>query len=540
MTDTSNGVRNYKVTEVSSRSSVPSASPRATAIAIWQRHKDLLANSVSLLGTTGVTSGLGFIFWTFATRVFSQEAVGYGSAAVSSITLLGTIGVFGLGTVLIGELPRRRPRAGLVSAALIASGIGSFLLALGFVVAAPLVSERFGAILHEPIEAASFIAGVVLTAVTLVFDQATIGLLRGGVQLSRNLVFAIAKMLALPVVAILLHNQFGVGISVSWSVGLVISFLGSAIWLQITGSPVLPRPDWTVLRALGKTTLAHNWLNLAIAVPYSLIPVLVTVVVSPSANAAFYIAWTLVSFLYAVPTALSTVLFAVASAEPHIISKKLRFALKVSLCIGLPAMLALCFGAHFALSFFGSAYVHNAAFPLIVLSLTYLPMLPKSFYIAVCRATGRISRAAVVLTAFAAAEIIAAGVAGALSGLKGLSLAIVTVTLIEGLATSPAVLRATSIHGRHRRVQNDVLVDGSKSNPSSEWVSSPGHCARVKQSSAACTPDMCFCDSTWGCPARTDQTARDQAAGIAALISLARSTTPPRHSAQSSLDSRIY
>jgi O-antigen/teichoic acid export membrane protein len=430
---------------------------------VWRSHKDLLSNAGSLLGTTGVTSGLGFTFWTFAARELSQQAVGYGSAAVSAMTLLGTIGVLGLGTVLIGELPRRNPRAGLVSAALLACGTGSLLLALGFVVIAPLISKRFGNIIGEPVEVVAFVTGVVLTAVTLVFDQATIGLLRGGVQLSRNLLFAIVKILALPLAAVALHDQFGVGISLSWVAGIAASLAGSAIWLRTRGSPVLPRPDWAVLRALGKTALAHNWLNLAIAVPYSLIPVLVTVVVSPAANAAFYIAWMLISFLYAVPTALSTVLFAVASAEPHLIARKLRFALKLSFLIGLPGMFALFFGAHLALSLFGIDYVRDALFPLRLLCLTYVPVLPKSYYVAVCRATGKVPRAAFVLTTFSIAEITAAVVGGSVAGLKGLSVAIFAVTIIEGLATTPAVLRTISGHGRHRRVKTATVVGAQSS-----------------------------------------------------------------------------
>ena len=72
---------------------------------------------------------------------------------------------------------------------------------------------------------------------------------------------------------------------------------------------------------------------------------LVTVVVSPSANAAFYAAWTLSGFLKIVPTHLSTVLFAVAAADPQIIARKLRFTLRLSLLIGLPGMVVLGFGA---------------------------------------------------------------------------------------------------------------------------------------------------------------------------------------------------
>ena len=91
----------------------------------WRRHQDLLSNASTLAATTGVTSVLGFAYWATAARLFSQQAVGYGAAAISAMTLLGTIGMLGMGTLLIGELPRRSARAGLVSAALLTCGLGS-------------------------------------------------------------------------------------------------------------------------------------------------------------------------------------------------------------------------------------------------------------------------------------------------------------------------------------------------------------------------------------------------------------------------------
>ena len=517
------GVRLYRATGAALQAMSPPRSLWAASAAVWVRHKDLLSNSASLFAATGVTSGLGFAFWAFAARKFSQQAVGYGSAAVSAMTLLGTIGVFGLGTVLIGELPRRNPRAGLVSAALLASGIGSVLLGLGFAAVAPLASKRFGDIVGEPDKAVIFAVGVSLTAVAAVFDQATIGLLRGGVQLSRNFIFTLVKMLALPVAAIMIHDQFGVGISASWVIGIAASLAGSAIWLRVHGSPILPRPDWHVLRALGKTAAAHNWLNLAIAVPATLIPVLVTVVVSPSANAAFYIAWMLTGFLYAVPLSLSTVLFAVAAAEPQLISRKLRFALKLSLLIGLPGMLTLCFGAHFALSLFGSGYARAATFPLWLISLSYIPGLPKTFYIAVCRAAGRVSQAAVVLTTFAVVEIIAAGVGGSIGGLKGLSVAVFAVIFIEGLATTPAVLGAANGHVRHRHL--GTQTPSTSSNPRIGAHSErrqPGHVRSYPQAQErpiTCTETLCVCGAALDCPAQAFSSKEDhQARCTAATI----------------------
>jgi O-antigen/teichoic acid export membrane protein len=428
---------------------------RASAAASWRRHRDLLGNASTLAGTTGIASVLGFVYWALAARLFSQQAVGYGSAAVSAMTLLGTIGMLGLGTVLIGELPRRADRGGLVSAALLASFTGSLVLGLGFAISAAHLSQRFAHISGTVEQGALFAAGVSLTGATLVFDQATIGMMRGGLQLSRNILFAIAKVLVLPATAVLVHDQFGLGITMSWVAGMAASVMPVAIWLAVRGTSVLPRPDWRVLRGLGTTAVAHSWLNLSITVPRSLMPVLVTLVVSPTANAAFYAAWTLSGFLYIVPTHLSTVLFAVASADPQAVARKLRFTLRVSAVLGLAGMIVLGLGAHLLLSMFGASYARLATVTLWLLVLGYVPTVPKTHYIAVCRAAGRIPQAAAVLTTAAAAEVVAAILGGKAGGLNGLTLALVAVFFLEGLVTTPRVVRAAIGRGRHRRA--DVM-----------------------------------------------------------------------------------
>jgi O-antigen/teichoic acid export membrane protein len=440
----------WEATEPGGRGVAASRSPWAAAMAVWRRHHDLLGGAASLAATTGGASVLGFAYWALAARLFSQQAVGYGSAAVSAVTLLGTIGMLGLGTVLIGELPQRRPRAGLLSAALLTSGVGSLLIGLGFAVVAPHVSGRFRDMSGTPGQAALFAAGVALTGVALVFDQATIGLSRGGLQLVRNMAFAATKLMVLPVAAVILHDQLGIGITVSWVAGMALSVTIVAIRLWFTGTPVFPRPDWGVLQKLGRTAVAHSWLNLAIVVPRSLIPVLVTVIVSPSANAAFYAAWTLSGFLYVVPTHLSTVLFAVASADPRSIARKLRFTLRLSALIGLPGMAAVGLGAHLALGLFGAGYARAGTVPLWLLVIGYLPTVPKVQYVAVCRAAGRIPRAAAVLTAAGVVEVAAAAAGGAAGGLRGLSTALLAAFMVEGLVTTPPVLRAAIGSGRHR------------------------------------------------------------------------------------------
>ena len=429
----------------------------------WQRHKDLLVNASSLAATTIATSGLGFAYWAVAARLFSQRAVGYGSAALSAISVLSTIGMFGLGTVLIGELSRRSiGRGGLIAAALIVSGVGSLLLGLGFDVVAPHLSRSFSEAVGTPGRATLFAGGVMLTGATLVIDQATIGLMRGGLQLTRNIVFSAAKLLILPATAVALHDGVGIGITLSWVVGTALSLVPLAARLKLSGVNILPSPDWDVLRGLGKTALAHNWLNLAVSVPWMLLPVIVTVIVSPAANAAFYVAWQLTTFLYIIPSHLSTVLFAIAASDPKIVARKLRFVIRLSVLIGFPGMIVLGLGAHLALSIFGAAYARTATFALWLLIIGYLPAIPRSTYIAVCRADNKVARGAAVLTTTAVIKLTLASIGGVSDGLRGLSFGLLGGAFLEGLATAPAVVRKAVGIGRHRVVSAVASVNDSK------------------------------------------------------------------------------
>ena len=412
---------------------------------VWQRNQELMRNAGSLAATTGLTSVFGFVYWVVAAKEFSQQAVGYGSAAVSAMILLGTIGEFGLGTMLIGELPKRRGGGGLTVASIIASGVGSLALGVGF----PLVADKFGAhfpqITGTPARLGLFAVGVALVGMTIVFDQATTGLLLGGVQLGRNLAMSVFKLALLPVTAVVLHDAFGVGLVLAWVVGTLLSLPPALLMLKRRGSRIFERPDWAQLRRFGKLAMAHNWLNLAIMAPPRLIPVLVTVVVSAEANAAFYVAWMLANFLFMVPTSLASVLFAIASAAPEVIAEKLRFVLRLSLMIGLPAMAALALGGPLLLKVFGGDYAHQATIPLLLLILTYIPGIPKSQYIAVERAAQRVGHATIVLSVAALCDITAVVVGGKLGGLNGVAFCYLIMQVIEGLALAPTVLRAASV-----------------------------------------------------------------------------------------------
>jgi hypothetical protein len=149
--------------------------------------------------------------------------------------------------------------------------------------------------LHTGIGNPLFAIGVSLTAITLVLDQAVIGLLRSDLKLWRNVLFAGIKLVALFVAGFWFSQRVGLTIYATWAIGNALStaaLIGCAAWRgKWTGSMFLP--DWGLLRALSRSALKHHILNLILQGPAMAMPVLVTVLISETTNAWFYISFTL-------------------------------------------------------------------------------------------------------------------------------------------------------------------------------------------------------------------------------------------------------
>ena len=146
---------------------------RLRALAVGNRA--LLANAGSMVGSTLATSLLGVAFWFIAARHFSETAVGVAGAAVSAMLLIGFVASFGLGTLLMGELPRREgAQRSLLNAALLAAAAAGLVLGLAFAVVAPLIASNLSPLNETVVATAAFALAVALTALAYVLDQALI------------------------------------------------------------------------------------------------------------------------------------------------------------------------------------------------------------------------------------------------------------------------------------------------------------------------------------------------------------------------------
>jgi O-antigen/teichoic acid export membrane protein len=405
----------------------------------------MLVNAGSLISTTAVTSVLGFAFWWVAARWFSPEAVGLGSATISAMGLLGTISTLGLGTLLIGELPRRPGEEGpLISASLIVAGGVGGCAGIVFALVAPFVATDFQVFRISGVDILLFAAGVSLTTIALVLDYALIGLLRGGLQLWRNTFFAVAKLAALFVVSLWLSQKVGLTIYTTWLVGnaLSLALLTMFVVLKRGWSRRSYLPQWRLLRKLGSVALQHHIFNLLILSPTWILPVLVTILLSARVNAWFYVSFMYASFIFAVSNALTIVLYAMSSAHPAVLAHKARLTLGLGAVIVILANCVFQFATGRVLGVFGHIYAEQAAWSLHILALGTLPYLIRSHYVAICRVQGRILYALLPMAAGTLLELSAATLGARLGGLSGLSLGWVAALCAEAVFMSRTVFKA--------------------------------------------------------------------------------------------------
>ncbi len=414
---------------------------------VAKANQALLSNATSMVVALGTTSVLGAAFWWLAAQHFSQSSVGVSSAAVSAMTLLGFAATIGLGTVLMGELPRREIRAhGLLNAALATSAVAGGLFGLVFALVAPLFSSGFDPLRQGPLSVVIFAFGAALTALTLVLDQALIGLLRGGLQLTRNIVFAAIKLVLLLGVAALGATYGGMGIYTAWALGALLSLIVLVPFYRRQDRPL--GSHFRELHSMRLDAASHHAFNLALRAPDLLLPVMVLIVLSPSLTASFYIAWMIVSLLFGIPQSLSTVLYAVGSGDPKGLERRFRFTLGISAACGVIAVLILLPGGAALLHLFGANYADQATTAVQILALGVFPEAIRTHFVAVRRLTRRIGTALPLVWGGAVLEV-AGGTAGALiaDNLTGVAIGWLIAICIESSVMSRDVWRMVAPGG---------------------------------------------------------------------------------------------
>jgi O-antigen/teichoic acid export membrane protein len=413
-------------------------------------HFELASNAGAVALGTLANGGLGFVYWWVSARFFTPSAVGLASAEISLIGLLSLGAELGLGTLLQGEIPRRRRLAPhLVSAALLVALASSFALGLVYlVVTAVLARNMGGASIFMGTRLLVVISVAVQTA-SVVLDSALVGMLSGSLRLLRNLLFAGLKLLfVIGAVALLIPGDWQLNTIIgSWVVAQAAACFGIAAIARLRGARIWYRPRFEPLRRLFGVSLWHYALNVVAAAPSLVLPVIIASVLSPEQNAPFYAAWMLLSLAGVAPVALANVLFTIGSGSSSNRLSSLRFSFSVSLAIGAVTAVGFWLFSNVALGVLNPVYFDLVGSSLRFLGASVPLMAVKVHYMTLQRLDRQLPRAAFTLGVLGVLEIVSAGVGAEWAGLFGATTGWLLAMGLEAAVLWPTIWRHLSGKG---------------------------------------------------------------------------------------------
>lgn len=244
--------------------------------------------SSDLASSTILTSVLGLAFWSVATRQYSAEQVGLGSAQIAAATLVATAAQLNLGVILTRYLPT----AGQFSAWTLwrTYAVVLFLSVMGAALVTILGLTPGPASWQTQL---LFLVAVPCLALFAIQDMALVGLGASRFVPLENLLFAVAKVALLPMLAV---SVIVSGVFLAWIIPalVAVAVVSAAVWrrllpLHVAGStasiPLPPRPAlwrmvaWQYLASL--TTQAYK----------SGLPLVIASVAGLQANGHFTVPW---------------------------------------------------------------------------------------------------------------------------------------------------------------------------------------------------------------------------------------------------------
>ena len=268
----------------------------------------------------------------------------------------------------------------------------------------------------------------------VVLDQISTTLRRGDQALTRGLLNGVLSLAAVGALA----GVTGAGsmaLFACWVAGVAAAFVLGAVQLHhaLGRYRFRPRIVPSLTRRLIAVGLPNHALTLADRAPGLLLPVLVTELLSPAANAYWYAVWMMAWVVFVIPVQVGMTLFAEAAHRPEAIDGLVRHAVRWSLVLGVAAAAALAAIGSLVLSLLGARYAAAGAEPLRVLVWGIVPMAFVQAYYARCRAASRLAEAVAVAVVAGILTVAAATAAGVASGLTAMAAGWVAVQAIAGV-----------------------------------------------------------------------------------------------------------
>ena len=265
------------------------------------------ANASYLIFNSVISSLLGFVFWVVVAKFYTAADVGLAAAIIAAMVLLANLANLGLGFGLIRFLPEAKDKATpMINSSFTLAGLAALVASLIFLAGLGFWSPTLVFLRQQPIFFVFFVLFTIAFTLFNLLDQVFIA------ERTAKFTFiqgASASALKIPI-PIMLATFFGAfGIFASAGIAIALVMLVSVVWFLPRvqrGYIPLPTINKQVIKEIAPYSLGNCLANLLWFAPHLLFPLMVVNILGAEMNAYFYIAWSIATVLFLIPSSISS------------------------------------------------------------------------------------------------------------------------------------------------------------------------------------------------------------------------------------------
>jgi O-antigen/teichoic acid export membrane protein len=342
----------------------------------------LYINSLYIMLNPIVGGIFGFFFWMISARLYPKEDLGIATALISSINLLILVSRLGLDMSMMKFFPKGNKNM-ILGTTFLVSTLTSIIFGLIYILEIGIFSPSLH-ILKDPLISVLFLTCLIATSITTTLAYGFISIRKAKYYFWQSLVLG----LRIPILFLVI--SFGaIGILSSLGLAYVLNSILLLIILYKFG--ILPNLtiDKEYLKKSFKFSAGNYLSSILQTAPMYLLPILVLEVLGAEATAYYYIAYTIASLLFVVPSAVGTSMF-VEGCHGEALKKTTIKSLKTIFVILVPSILIFYFFGGFLLSLIGKDYSTNAQNLIKIFVLSSVFVTINSVYYSIKKTQGEV------------------------------------------------------------------------------------------------------------------------------------------------------
>ncbi|MDI9633247.1 MAG: oligosaccharide flippase family protein [Methanolinea sp.] len=325
---------------------------RSTSELREQLRNPLYRNSLFIALGRITDVGFGFLFWTFAARLYSQGDVGVATALISSLTLVITLSRLGFDTALVRFLPSKEKSRAL-STTLWITLVATLIIAILYLLLVPVITPELFLLRDYLL---LFLLFALANSFENIAENALLAIRRADLRWVLHLFMGLRILLLFPFAFL---GSFG-----------IFSSVGAAYLAVILISTFFIRRHFVITCKISteylRDTFRFSSLNylasFLASIPTLVFPILILNLLGAEEAALYYIAFTIGNLVLIVPDAMTTSFFVEGSHGVNL-KKAAMHTLAATYAVLIPAILIIVLFGDLLLGLFGSAYL--AAFDLL-------------------------------------------------------------------------------------------------------------------------------------------------------------------------------